>query len=90
MTKSLLALDLGPEYLMRLQRIADILFCDEPAKFAALLVARSIDDLEREIDKWIFARSDYDYILRSKGFQVEIDSDLGGSGCGDLDDGIPF
>jgi hypothetical protein len=90
MKKTLLAIDLGADYTMKLERLADIMFCDQPAKFASLLVARSIDDLEIEIEKWMFARSGYDYILRSRGYQVEIDSDLGASECSDFDDGIPF
>jgi hypothetical protein len=90
MKKSLLAIDLGADYTMKLERLADLMSCEDRAKFAALLVARSIDELEADIEKWIFYRSRHDYILRSEGFQFEISTDLGASKYNDLDDDIPF
>ncbi len=90
MKKSLLALDLGAEYTMKLERLADLMSCEDSAKFAAILVARALDELEAEIEKWMFYRSPNDYILRSEGFQFEISADLGASKYKDLDDDIPF
>jgi hypothetical protein len=90
MKKSLLALDLGPDYTMKLERLADIMSCADRAKFAGILVARSIDELEADIEEWMFGRSRYDDITRRKGFQFEISTDLHASKYNDLDDDIPF
>ncbi|MFA8384370.1 MAG: hypothetical protein ACEPO2_02010 [Pelagibaca sp.] len=90
MQKLLLALELGPDYTMKLERLADLMSCEDRAKFAGLLVARSLDELEEDIQKWIFVRSDYDYILRNKGYVLEISPELHASKIDDYDDGIPF
>lgn len=88
MTEYFYTLDLGDKYGPKLERLAEITSHDDREEFAAIMLARAIDHLERtlknELDNSL---SDED--CRSPN-EPNLDCKVGSKGPLSLDDDIPL